>query len=151
MNPERKELPIRSHTIVNRFVYGEGSTNSTRVDRYDLVLGSVLIFTGTKETPNRVVPPRKGEQDTIKQMLEVIVSNHELVQVAVILDQNTGGLLVTDGTPEKSWGIDLTTLPEDRCFSLGCGNQSFTFIWGESKQETEAVLQRLQDEAIRRN
>lgn len=144
MSPEKRETPIRGYAIVERTVWSEDLVNGVQTDRYELFPGSVLMFTGTYEDPTRAVAPRSGKQDELVESLEAAILNRELIQAIVILDQNTGSLLVTDGSQENSWGLSSEFPRERRHFSLDSDNQTFSFTWGESQQEVEDSLRELQ-------
>ncbi|MCR4264517.1 MAG: hypothetical protein NUV98_07450 [Candidatus Roizmanbacteria bacterium] len=151
MEKEDEIFRATSHAIIGRFVYGQESSSVEKVDQYDLEPGSVLIFTGTAEDPERASDPMSGRQDSLEDMLQQVMDVREHIQIIAVLDQNTGGLLITDGTEDNSYGINAQVPPEGRVIAANFGRTAYCIIWGESRSETTHTLRQLQAQRARMN
>jgi len=134
--------------VVVRFNYSGERINRRvqSVDQFELTPGEGLLFIGEGDLPETPVPITKA---TLAEELRAIHPTRQL-QLIAFVDEQSGGLLFSDGTPERSFGITRDIPVKQRFLSVNFGNTTFAGIWGESRQEAYACLNRLRQEKIKR-
>lgn len=119
-----------SHALVARFIYG---------DTYPLTPGSGIVFIGEEDKTSDAY---SFEQSEIEYVLQRITPG--TLQLMSLLDQNSGNLIFTQGSPDRSWGIGRQLPKGRRQMAIEYGRIQFAGIWRESLQEVHETLQILQ-------
>lgn len=73
------------------------------------------------------------------------------LNLAALLEKNTGSLFLTQGSRKKSWGINKQSPISDRIFMIDSQSSQFLAIWGENQRETFKYLYEIEKIQASRN
>ena len=140
--------PGPGFAIIGRFVYPSKDDHShvQQTDRFDLVQGEGILFTGKKDNPGKPIRFKQSELNEIIQQIEP-----GTIQLMALVDKTSGGLLFTDLTKENSFGIAKHTPKERRALVVNFGRIVFAGIWGESQEEANQRLKEVIEKKLRLN
>ncbi len=129
------------HALIARFIYGDETKKyAVSANQYPLTPGNGIVFVGEEDKTSDAY---SFEQSELEYTLRHIQPG--TLQLMTLLDQNTGSLFMTRGTPEQSWGINKDVPREKRFVGFELGRLQFAGIWGESIDEVQETLRALQE------
>lgn len=138
MSKEKREAEpvVPGFAMIARFTYA--GKRVTRVDQKYLSPGQgVVFFTGDEA-------PLTFEQSELEDIAQRIAEDPSVFESLAILDQSTGGLLITQG-PHNNFGLNGDLPKGERVVALTAGSRKYGVIWGENEAEVNEQI-RLQQE-----
>lgn len=147
MDKEYSLEPGTGFAIIGRFIYPSSGDRRQvqRTDTYELAPGEGILFTGRGD---EVYEPTFFKQSKMRDALMSV--EPETVQMIVILEEMSGGLLITDPAGNHSYGITKGVPPSGRAMVVSRGRVHYAGIWGETQEEAHQRLVKLQQERFRR-
>lgn len=138
--------PPQSIAIVQRLFYqNEQLRGMPFMDRIRLTPGKGVLFFGLDNEYQ--VPTKVTQQEFVMLLSEFNLR----LQLAALLEKNTGSLLLTQGSADLSWGINKQVPRSERIITNTVQNSQFLAVWGENQSEALQQLYEYENLQASRN